>query len=183
LHRAVVEQATDLGVDADTCTLVVDRSTVRHNQGGGMSLTFSHYEITNSFVVDNGGASSAVGGIRLAGMLGAGAVSLSFSTIANNRPSGIECATTPAAPALGSSIVWNNPSSGCTFASSDVQGGPMDADPQFKDAAGGDYHLLATSPCRDTGENLGAPSFDFDGDPRPTPVGGHVDIGADELTP
>jgi hypothetical protein len=42
----------------------------------------------------------------------------------------------------------------------------------------GDYHLQAGSPAIDTGTAMGAPLFDFDGDPRPQGCG--IDIGADE---
>ena len=74
-------------------------------------------------------------------------------------------------------------------------GGNMDAPPQFKDADGYDdvagtlddeLILLAGSPCIDTGTDTGAPSEDFEGDPRPwdlTPEDNDdVDIGADEFS-
>jgi len=61
------------------------------------------------------------------------------------------------------------------------------ADPQFVDAAGGDYHLKDTSPCIDAGDNSLVPSSvvkDLDGNQRivdgnnnGTPA---VDIGAYE---
>jgi formylglycine-generating enzyme required for sulfatase activity len=40
-------------------------------------------------------------------------------------------------------------------------------DPQFVDAAAGDYHLLPTSPCIDAGTNLAALVDDLDGNSRP----------------
>jgi hypothetical protein len=44
------------------------------------------------------------------------------------------------------------------------------------------YRLKEDSPCVEAGENLGAPSRDIDGDPRPIHhlTGGRADIGADE---
>lgn len=57
----------------------------------------------------------------------------------------------------------------------------------FVDAAGGDYHLQAGSPCIDAGTNEGAPNMDFDGNPRPIDGDGDniavVDMGAFEFMP
>jgi PKD repeat protein len=58
--------------------------------------------------------------------------------------------------------------------------GNICANPVFVDAAGGDYHLRVGSPCINAGTNAGAPSDDIDGDARPWPPAGAVDIGADE---
>ena len=43
------------------------------------------------------------------------------------------------------------------------------------------FHLTAGSPCIDTGTCTGAPTTDFEGDPRPT--GASCDMGADEFVP
>jgi len=69
---------------------------------------------------------------------------------------------------------------------SDVAGswlgeGNIDADPLFLDPENGDFHLTLGSPCIDTGTSVGAPLFDFEGDPRP--LGDGYDIGADEYRP
>ena len=63
--------------------------------------------------------------------------------------------------------------------------GNISADPSFLNLASGDYHLAATSPCRNAGNPAAAaPSggflaFDHDGDPRV--VGSAPDIGIDEF--
>lgn len=44
---------------------------------------------------------------------------------------------------------------------------------------GSDFHLLDTSPAKDTGTSTGAPSSDIEGNPRP--VGGGFDMGAYEV--
>jgi hypothetical protein len=92
-------------------------------------------------------------------------------------------------------------SGGATLASySDIQGGwpgtgNINADPQFVNAAAGDYKLQITSPCKNVGENAGLPpdSGDLDWDTNtvePTPKNlarlprirlGTVDMGAYEI--
>jgi hypothetical protein len=58
-------------------------------------------------------------------------------------------------------------------------GGNISADPLF---VGPDHiHLSPGSPCIDTGTCTGAPTTDFEGDPRPTGAG--CDMGADEFVP
>jgi parallel beta-helix repeat protein len=66
----------------------------------------------------------------------------------------------------------------------------ISAPPQFADTTGGDYHLLSSSPCIDTGDNTSVPTLlatDFEGDIRfiAGKVYGNlvVDIGADEFVP
>ena len=58
----------------------------------------------------------------------------------------------------------------------------MAVDPQFVDAAAGDFHLKSTSPAIDAAvPNLVPPSADFDGTSRPQ--GAQSDLGAFELKP
>ncbi len=69
---------------------------------------------------------------------------------------------------------------------SDVQGGwpgegNIDIDPMFVEAANGDYHLQASSPCIETGNNSAVPEGvieDLEGNPRI--IYGIVDLGAIE---
>ena len=60
------------------------------------------------------------------------------------------------------------------------EGNNIGIDPVFKDAANGDYHLTAGSPCLDSGDNSAPllPAVDFEGDNRV--LGVAPDIGADE---
>jgi hypothetical protein len=48
----------------------------------------------------------------------------------------------------------------------------------FADPANFDFHLLKTSPAKNTGTSAGAPVVDYDGNPRPQ--GSGYDIGAYE---
>jgi hypothetical protein len=59
--------------------------------------------------------------------------------------------------------------------------GMIDANPQFVNSAGGDFHIQFNSPCKDAGTNsaTGMPGFDFEGDDRR--AFGTADIGADEF--
>jgi|GEM_PF-937068 len=100
-------------------------------------------------------------------------------------------------PVFDHNIVWN--SSGLFFNKTcvDVSSryGNLAADPQFVNAPGKDFHLRATSPAIDAGNNsalqdylsLRGPtlSTDFDGNPRVADTTGHgyaiVDIGAYEF--
>ncbi|MCX6550090.1 MAG: hypothetical protein NTY02_03610, partial [Acidobacteria bacterium] len=56
--------------------------------------------------------------------------------------------------------------------------GVVNTDPQFVNAANGDFHLASSSPVIDGGINRGLPLTDFEGDPRI--VGALADMGADE---
>ena len=92
--------------------------------------------------------------------------------------------------------IWNNDGSTIEVTYSDVQGswpgeGNIDADPCFVepgywDSNGmwveGDYHLLAGSPCIDTGDPNYVPEpneTDLDG--RPRVIGGRIDMGVYEF--
>ncbi|MCK4968034.1 MAG: hypothetical protein KAS12_03175, partial [Candidatus Aenigmarchaeota archaeon] len=50
--------------------------------------------------------------------------------------------------------------------------------PLFVNPAGGDFHIQSASPAKDAGTAVGAPSTDFDGNPRP--FGAGYDIGVYE---
>lgn len=102
-----------------------------------------------------------------------------------------------AEPSFLNSIAWNNtedglpgqfaPDSASIFIKySDIEGGwqgsgNIDADPDFRNMASGDLHLTPGSPCRNAGTMDWKPArLDIDGELRPDPRSGIVDIGMDE---
>jgi PKD repeat protein len=74
----------------------------------------------------------------------------------------------------------NNFDTAKVYGSFTNEGNNINIDPQFADAANGDYHLTGGSACIDAGDNSAPslPSTDFEGDNRV--LGISPDIGADE---
>jgi hypothetical protein len=80
----------------------------------------------------------------------------------------------------GKERIFSNNDANGVFGVWDLFQNDLDVDPQFVDAANGNYHLQSGSPCIDAGTN-GAPSLpstDLDGNPRF--VNGTVDLGCYE---
>ena len=91
-------------------------------------------------------------------------------------------------PAFGYNDVYNpNSYNYSGFIDQTGINGNISADPLFRDAANGDYHLEWDSPCVDAGTNEGAPAIDLDGIARP--IDGDLDgvaiadMGAFEYVP
>lgn len=99
-----------------------------------------------------------------------------------------------AAPAITNSIIWGN--TGGTFEGdpstvtySDVEGGfadskgtNIDADPLFANVDAADFRIASDSPCVDAGTTVNAPTTDIDGQARPQPAYGAIDLGVYEVT-
>jgi parallel beta-helix repeat protein len=169
--------------------------------GIDMDDSLTPVTITNNVIVDNVDKGVAVYGTP-------SSLTIVNNTIANNRNEGVMvwesvlvemvrnnivasndwCGL---AVATGSQIqtvdyndVWNNGESGeedyCDYGGGAPVPGPgsISADPQFVDAAAGDYHLAWGSPAMNAGTNAGAPAYDKDGVPRPQLS--RVDMGAYE---
>jgi hypothetical protein len=191
-----IEQNAAQGVDAFDCVVELRRSRVLANTGGGLSLKETTFTIVNNFIAQNGSASSNLGGVKLDG----GSGQFDFNTVALNvAPAnvvgGVICGFA-ANQAFGHDIVFGNQpaaspqvgGSNCSWSYSNIGQlpvpmgeGNMNDDPLFVDGTANDFHLQATSPCRDKGVMQPAVAEDIDGQVRPS--GTAADIGADEIAP
>ena len=169
--------AANAGCPMGACPLKVTNSVFRNNRaqlGGGVMMNPGGADLTNVTATKNGASGST-----FEPGSGGGGVLLRDGTILN-------------------SILWGNRGAhprdlqaffgvvGLDHSDVDEQsgsvtdlGGNINANPLF--TVPGDIHLRAGSPCIDTGTCTGAPTTDFEGDPRPTGAG--CDMGADEFVP
>lgn len=175
--------------------LVVDRSLIARNPGGGIfAANGQRVSVTNSFIVGNSGS----GGVRV-GRLGAGS-KLEHNTIVDNRITlasledgggGVFCDEATFVGA-GNLIFRNQRLSGvlsqtdgsCRYGNSFVASGTGAADASLgfrSNVAPFDYHLTGTSPASVVNAAGTCSGVDFDGDVRG--ADGSCDLGADELAP
>jgi parallel beta-helix repeat protein len=155
-----------------------------NKQGGGFFIGVQDQFLSNNTVVGNGALDEG-GGIYSAGDY---VTNVSNTILWNNS------ATT--GPEIY--VAFNFYAAELNISYSDVKGGQasvyvapgntlnwgpgmINAYPLFVDEANEDYHLLYTSPCRNSGDNSvpGLPAEDFENDPRI--ADGTVDMGADEF--
>jgi hypothetical protein len=167
--------------------------------GGGIALWYRSGTIANNLIAQNDAEDILGGGIYVEG----GLLEICGCTLADNYAAfwgGGLAVTSSATVTVRNCVIWGNtayygswhiyqePPAVITVTHSDVQlgwsgTGNIDADPDFVSAAELDYHLLASSPCIDTGDPdyLPAPGEkDIDGQTRKWPPPGRVDMGADE---
>ena len=152
------------------CTIVGNTSTIG---AGGVFLYASDSEITHCTIADN--VATAGGGIFCYD---------SLPTITNSIVTGNSATYGPQlllAVTSSVDITYSNVESGANAAyvepgcTLNLGAGSIDRVPRFVGA--GDYHLLAVSPCVDTGTDA-AVNSDIDGDARA--YGSGFDMGSDE---
>lgn len=202
LRRVSVTGSGGIGISASGGTLNMSQSTIATNNGGGISISNAQFTIVNNVIVANGSGAAGLGGIKIDSILTAGTHVLDFNTItANLGPTGLDtgvlCGTVLVPLSFDSDIVYGNIVAGvgtqiggnamCTTKYSDVGPdaavgtGNINADPLFVNVAQSNYHIAATSPCKDAADPAASLTTDIDGDTRPQ--GGLRDIGADEYKP
>ncbi len=143
--------------------------------GGGISCTRSQSRITNNTVSDNT-ATSGGGGLYFADN---SSPAVSNNIVAYNG-SGIYKTSGSGSPVLKNNCVYNP--GGANYSGVVAGTDDISDDPLFVDRVGGDLHLTAASPCRDSGYDSAASVgwVDIDGQSRFHKT---VDIGADEFWP
>jgi uncharacterized repeat protein (TIGR01451 family) len=174
------------------------------HSGGGLFVYDANAILTNTMVIDNQAGTSG-GGI----LDWAGSMQLVHSTIVSNRSldngSGVYLLGGGSAVLTNTILVDHSVgvyANGDTMASlkSTLWGsgewandtdwsGPgiithaddYWGDPTFVDPEADDFHIGSSSAAVDQGADAGV-DHDIDGDPRPVPVGGGFDLGADEYT-
>jgi hypothetical protein len=187
LSAVTVTENDDLGIEvSDPCDLRISRSVISGNGNGGVRVRSDAFEIVNNFVINNGGAASAVGGAHFEQTGVTATRRFDYNTVAGNESAAANGVTCDAALTGTGNIVWGNAtgtqaSAACAWTYSDIGGGAagtgnIDLDPMF--VASDDVHLMPGSPCIDAAAPTATLAIDIDGDPRPRGTG--VDIGADE---
>jgi len=167
-------------------TVIVDNDNAAVN-GDVMNIwpDARQVNLVNVVLADNKSARPAVNGNAVTGT-----ISLMNVTVAGNSVSNFPVLAGEGIWTVTNTIVWSNTAPGdmlglgtFSVSYSDIEGGwtgtgNLDADPQFVDAANGDYHLGVGSPCIDKGTSAGAPAADIEGTPRDAAP----DMGAYEWT-
>lgn len=166
----------DANNDEGPASLRVEDSLILRNQAGDHGSALNTWQTTVDFVnvvvAGNGRHVLAINETTF------GAANI---TVAGNDQSGAALLDfdQPSTITLLNSIVWNSGGiscgaggGACDFTYSDLQGGwpgagNTDVNPQFVDAANGNYRLRWGSPAIDAGANSGAPPFDLEGVARP----------------
>ena len=178
----------------ENCTITDNDAT----DAAGVYCWSSSPTLVNTVIADNtSNASVGIGGAMLCYFRSPTLVNCVLYNNSAYRGSAIyfwQCS-----PVVYNSILWANTSalgpiytpdaSPISVTYCDVEGGytgtgNISTNPDFVNAPGGNFHLQITSDCINKGTDIGAPEYDFEGDPRLASVGGDnvPDMGVDETT-
>lgn len=194
IQQSHIKDNDGIGIKVSWGTLVIERSDIGGNRGGGMQVVDTDFRIQNNFFVENGDTDSLVGGVYISNSSPIEQQTFEFNTVADNssaaEPVGVACGTqTPMTAA--NNIVYGvknkaavDHERGCSWTYSNIEGAESDDEninvlPGFKGT--GDFHLESDSPCIDVADPTAKLDVDFDGDARPS--GDRADMGADEVVP
>jgi hypothetical protein len=199
LFRVLLDHNLGKGVNATNCTVDVERTVLHHNLAGGIYVNGGAFSIQNDFISQNGGLSSTLGGVSIQSINTAGAHVFAFNAVSGNTASnpatpGVDCILIGVPFVFSDNIVFGNTAgngkqvagANCSWSYSDLGDGTtgpgnLNIDPLFANASADNLHLMSTSPVKDVADPAATQSVDIDGEPRPSPVGGRSDMGADEI--
>jgi len=171
LRDLTISNGNDTGVSVSGgATLHMDRCYVLNNQGIGIQITASAFDIVNTVVAGNGAAAGGYG-VSLGNYSGS-PTNFAFNTVVNNVGGGVFCGTTSNFSFTG---ILANANGGPNFSTScRIDGTTSTSTTPYFDV---NYHLTATSPCVNAG-GATCPPDDIDGDTRPQGIA--CDCGSDE---
>jgi hypothetical protein len=203
--QCTVTNNLQYGIEDNGCPMItIDRSYIgalsggNGSQQGGIYLAHN-FRVTNNFIIKNGNSGGGPSGGGVVIMSPSTAVPRDFNsnTVVNNIGSGpgagVSCPAAAQVTVLNSILFGNTASalpseSNCPTSYCDDDGAAeinqtnnINVSPGF--ATAGDYHIGATSMVRSKGTATGVSNHDYDGQPRPDPSTGMVDIGADQYYP
>ena len=160
-------------------------NSANYSGGGIYNEYYSSPTVTNCDFVGNSAISGSGGGMYIYDCCSSPAIHNNIIVGNTASTGGGIWSDGTSSPTIDYNDVWNNSPndySGCSAGPHDIS-----YDPVFVNPAVGDYHLQSSSPCIDTGTNVGAPTEDIEGNPRP--IDGHADgtattdMGAFEYVP
>jgi hypothetical protein len=202
VSRSSIRDNAQVGMNSTGCGVTVARSAVTRNAGGGIRVRDAAFDITNSYILNNGDVQgSALGGVTIVNTVTASPQRFAFNTVARNEAGaladagGVHCdiLAAPAAVFTSNIILQGfggkpSVSGDCIWRHSNIQSkdtlGAIAADSTNIDA-----DCLSTRPddldsiaegsdCVAAGQDGTGIVEDYDGDERPATT---PDMGADEI--
>lgn len=148
---------------------------------GSDNGTVKNITVTNNTFVDNDPSTMSLG-IEIGSFEGRSETGLVDNVLVRNniisQNTQFQLVVDPR-PGVTNILIDHNLIDGFRGATNEVYGtNYITGNPLFINLSGGDFHLQSSSPAIDMGISTGAPSTDYDGNPRPFGVG--YDIGAYE---
>jgi hypothetical protein len=200
IRNAYVKGASNFGIANSGCTLLVDRSIITDNRGGGIKSNSGPFAITNSIIQLNGMSGASSSGVEIDSYVPP--VLFAFNTVRNNLAAaggeaGIVCPGQVSMTLnIQDSIVIGNQADGSgsqmvgrcmlqnVVTGTDTFAGAIQLTPTF--AAMRDSHLVVddaanSACCVDKVATAATPNADHDFDGSHRPKGAARDIGAHEV--